>query len=407
MSNCHLIIDARPHTGPPRDHGLPHAVPYFETFPVMPSPSEKGSLYTSSSRRTVMLNTSLEAVLDAINNNVENQGTVLLVCHADGNGLYMKLATGSAWAESQNLEQLLEWVFSIEIIGRPASAQNIPETWLAEKRIEDWRRLWSPSIGERSHRPFETTFSATTAREARDIFFRQLTADAASWDLEGWRGLARLATKILDVRSKRLDRLELRACWIGLVRFANYTLKNLFGCGELVAPKELNFFLDLPIYHYPLQGIRRARGPARPRGPLSQVFNQGLQRAEAALRGPHTRVFRDYMYMVRSSSYTTYTSFPTWPAIAVTVNQKEPSFDFDGRAYVCNPTEAIGPSKEDRDIVRWFVNKYIQYGYGDQWLVTHATGRLAIPLHGFWTPRNTSVFVLPEEPSYVKMINRM
>jgi hypothetical protein len=406
MIDCYLIIDGRSHIGPPEEHGLPHAVPYFEAFPVMPSPSEKGWLNTSSTNRTIMKNTSLEAVLDAINDNVGNQGTVLLVCHADVDGLYMRVATGAAHATAGNLELLLKIVYSIEIIGRPTSAQNNLDKWLEDKTYADWQKLRHGGLGREGHWPFETLFPADEVG-ARNTFKDNLENAARSFKLRSWRGLVRLVVKILDVRNKHLDRLELRACWMGLVKFATYTVKGLFGCAELVVPNELNFFLDLPIGHRSrLPSSPRTRGSARRRTPLSSTEQQ--QMAEAALNGPHTRMFRDYNYVVGRYSFgiLIHAPFPNWPAIGVTVNRRGETFDFDGHAYVCNPTHEDGPRYEDRDIVRWFIDEYVAPEYGDQWLARHATGKLAIPLHGFWTEEKNKVFVLPGERSYLKMINR-
>jgi hypothetical protein len=396
VSNCHLIIDGRPQTGPEESHGLPHAVPYFEEFPVMPSPSNKGALQTSSNDRTVMRNTSLEAVLDAIIAHVRTHGTVLLVCHADEDGLYMRIATGAAFARAVVLGDLRKIVDSIKIIGRPASAQNIPDNWLADKSHDDWKKL-------QGRWPFTTVVPATAA-EARQYFMDSLRNAARTWRLGGWRGPVRLAVKILDVQDKRLDRLELRACWIGSSRDTSKKVKDLFRCAEFVAPEELNFFMELPIGRRLLRGIPGRRGSARQPGPLNPAAEQ--QMAEAALRGRNTRMFRNYTYVVGRYRWGTllHNPFPNWPAIAVTVNRLRSTFRFSGHAYVCTPAQATDSRYEDRAIVRWFIEQYIQPKGGTPWLARHATGRLAIPFHGFWTPEQNDVFVLPGESSYLRRI---
>ena len=368
----------------------------------MPSPSEKGWLKTSSTNRTVMNNTSLEAVLDAIISHVGAKGTVLLVCHADSkNGLYMRIAAGAAFAATVTLKDLSNVVFSIWNIGRPASAQHIPDNWLADKTIDDWKKmqgLWPWN---------KANFVPVTAADARKHYFDSLIAASNDWKLGSWRALVRLALKILDVQEKQLDRLEMRACWFGKTADIAGTLQKLLKCTELVAPEELNFFIELPIYHRLQPGVRRTRGSARQPGPTRPVDQQ--QKAEDSLKGPNTRLFRDYTYVVGSYSWGTllHSPFPAWPAIAVTVNRKGKSFDFDGIAYLCNPTEEIRSRVywKDRDIVRWFIDKYIQdEGGGAQWLARHPTGKVAIPFHGLWTP-NDDIFVLPYEAGYQQRIN--
>jgi hypothetical protein len=221
MADVRLIIDGE---------GLPHAKGYYATFPHEPSPA--GEMALKASATVVVSPLTALGLLDELVK-AGAGGTALVVCHAEPQGLRVRLDAKGTFLSQPAVEVIEQ---SERGLARATAIRAMPEKTPKEK--QDKKNEWQ-ALSERIEMGLHGEFSLAEASQQFDKWF----ASQAGRLRISTRTLRQLFTKSNAVRALNLDRLEFRACDLGTDKAAMTVLKRFFGCKTLVAPRCRTIYL--------------------------------------------------------------------------------------------------------------------------------------------------------------------
>ena len=396
MAKFRAIIDAG-------DGGLPSAATYYKFFPREPSPVKEMRL--SPGTTAALKKTTLASVLDEMAR-VDSGGVVLLVCHGMTSGLLIDIAAGSnASVEAQSMTTLMT------LADRDAAAdaaRKMPQITDADKEAKANAYV---AILKAAGANIVGKVELAEAVKAYDAWF---AGEAQKWKLKS-PGLRDLIHKMRAVQAKKLERVELRACNVGAGKKGEMAvMKKFFGCATLLAPLAETFFLP-PLF------IETAAATAK-FDPLAgwyfNLFVPGIYNAQTNTvpgtlmwqpnqNHSHVRYHKEILDLNAPSSTAWVRSNPhrarPFPNVSAALKLRVDIWEVDLFKYVgglaTTPATTVhgrhtGP---DWDAIRAFVKGFIFP------TTTYRQGNF--PMAGFWNPVNTTkIWVLPNEPEYVKQI---
>jgi len=376
-------------------HGLEPAADYYAEFLWEPSPAGEMNLNKSD---IVKIN---DATLDAVLEEMVKAGAggvVMLVCHAYGEGLLMPLAKGGRLPAGREAITRLVAVSAAQ--RRAKVIRAMPSGTEKEKKakIDAWVKLTDEFSAD-----FD--FGEVTLSEVEQKYERWLDDVAKNKLLLGGASpratLTRLVEKIGTVQSLRLERVELRACELGGFPEAMKAVKELFGCGKLLAPTVGTFYLKgVPVDTFDDFSRRylheHPRVSIRPHG--SDPFDFAVDMRKTS---PGTRLFWDYAFGYippanphpapnRYDSGTT--TVKMWHILVMIIEEVSP-FWYRGSAGTWHQASRHKPQwKEAQEFVKAYMVPNAKYTSG------------SLQLAGFWTPGEPEPWLLPNEPEYVDHI---
>jgi len=221
MTHARLIIDA---------HGLPHANGYYTVFPHEPSP--EGELEVTEADTVASPELTVLTLLDELAKAGKN-GTALVVCHAEPHGLRVRMDAHGTFLSDMAVEVIEE---SDRGLASATAIRAMPQA--DGKQIQDKKNAWQ-SLNERIGMGLVGTFDLTEASDQFDRWF----ASQASKISVGPPALRQLIAKSQTLRSVGLDRIEFRACDLGIDAKAMTIIKRFFGCKRMLAPRCRTFYL--------------------------------------------------------------------------------------------------------------------------------------------------------------------
>jgi hypothetical protein len=388
-------------------HGLEVAADYYKKIPWEPSPA--GNLALDQSPIVRLNDATLDSVLDEMIK-AGAGATVLLVCHAYGEGLLMPLAHhGRLPAGRTAITKLLE-VSSAE--GKARAIRGMPERTDNDKKkkIDAWTALTDEIAAG-------AVMGEVTLQEAEWLYTNWVDGVAKDQLLLGGPSptavLKRLVQKVERVQSLNLDRVELRACNIGGFPDAMAKVKQLFGCRSLLAPLVGTFYLS----GVPVETLDRfdrrfvsehRRGGFRYPGPAGRFEELGWDPPEAFALGvrkanPGMRIFWDVQstYIPPANphpsphKYDGGTSVIKMRQVFAMIVEEVSPFWYRGSAATWHESKRHGPLQDD---AQTFVHDYIMG------TASYKSGSLTVA--GFWTPGGGMPWLLPNEPEYVQQITQ-
>jgi hypothetical protein len=393
---AHIIIDAR-------QEGLPSAVTYYKTFPWEPSPL--GDITITST--TVMMNSSLNAALDAMLGVVGTGGIVVLVCHAFRHGILLPILSGGRTLTVADNMKIIDKVIVAE--AEVATIRKLRISTVKEQKfmLDHWATLLNrlqPGL----------VVGTFTASEAEAAYASWLEMVATNFEFNGKPrrdAMRELISKLLRVRSLNLSRLELRACNIGQDKTTMEVVRKFFGVDHLTAPTVGTFFHGLfPIstmvqFRVPRRDVRSGNRVAGPLGLPTRIYYNSSRSMNQ--HNHTTRAFLREMKMVFSSSERgiiegfSSREYLHWDATgryAFTLTVDSPKdYHYKASATAVSMRNSVTPDWSE-------VKKFVQ-----GWIMPNSTYEIGLfPLAGLWTPDiSHQPFVLPNETLYKKLIEQV
>jgi hypothetical protein len=398
MARIAVII----HSG---NEGLYSAPKYYQQFPWEPSPA--GALDLSPSNAEFhAIDASLQQVLDLMVK-AGPGGTVLIVCHAYGEGLLMPLTPGAGKrglpAGKAAISHLLE-ASEAERGAKQIRAMPAGTNKEKEAKKSAWAKLVKDFnagaiMGEVTLKELEGLYESWLESVARDEMLLS----------GGARVLRQLIASMEKVQGMKLARVELRACSLGGFRDSMLMVKKLFGCYRLLAPIVGTFYLEgMPVTGLDIfdrRYVAEHRGGAfQVPGPVgSAAQDRGDFIFNVMKNNPSARIFWDVQFEYSASSHggarwnapkVVYTTDLTRGQVVVMIVEEVKEFFYRGSAGTWHEK---GPhhAPDSRDMltfVRDFIWKNSKISSG------------SLMVSGFWTPGEELPWVLPVEPQYVDHI---
>jgi hypothetical protein len=398
QTQARLIIDSS-------EAGLPAAPGYYRVFPREPSPL--GAMGFSPQRTTLMQSPSLAAVLDGMVQ-AGAGGAAMLVCHSweNGAGLDLPLVAGGHTGVVPDAIAKLDDAIQTESV--EPTVRAAPEDTAAEKATK--RQFYWDMFQKLRPGRVNSTFDLKEAPGLYTICLDEVARQILQLPPNPTctATLRRLIAKVNTVRGLRLSRVELRSCKLGNDEPTMRSLKGLFGCGKLLAPRVETFYCP-NIYTFTMAQvadyfIRLENAPTtdrwnRPIDPNKRVPGprgkpQMTSAMYAALFRHHTRFFF---------------TFDAPPQ-----NVPQPRFGIPGgrikELFALNLHEVRRfhyrgfmdvPAGRQRDaMLKMFVSSYIMPG-------AKLPSYSSFPIAGFWLNNPRWPFVLPNDPwpRYIDFIN--
>lgn len=387
------------HTG---NKGLGPAVDFYKQFPWEPSPA--GEMTIDPKNITSLQDATLQGVLDAMAQ-APAGGNVLLVCHAEKNGLLMPVAKGAIGSAGQTeLAKLLELSALQQKVKRIHAMPNGTDEEKKAK-VNAWFEL---------HRGIdsEPAFEGATLQQLEQNYVKWLE-DVAQDELF-LRGkspradLVKLIQSMETVQSRRFKRVELRACDIGGSTTAMETLKKFFGCQKLLAPTVTTFYLKaLPIHNLGTFSNRyhqdHKTGNYRSPGPIGTKYKDpGDYVIDVVRPNPGNRIFWDVEYgyippenagpgPLKNDGGTT--TIKLKRRLASMLVEEVQKYWFRGSLGIWNTQ---GLTDQAQKFVKDFIMPASKYTGGD------------LNIAGFWTPGSTNLpWILPNDPEYIDQIKEV
>jgi len=418
LTEAILVIDAR-------DHGLPHAPKYYQTFPQEPSPL---GLLTFTAQKTTAMSgdSSLFTALPELGK-AGAGGAAVVVCHAYASGMLLPIAPGGAhqFADKQGLDVIDK---AIKAEADHARILALPRTTDVQRTaaLGQWRTFLvglGADIGE--------VFSEAEAETAYSNWFGKTVVSAL--EFKDASTVRTLLARVLAVRQAKLARIELRACNVGGDRTTMEMLRKFFGCDAMTAPTVGTFYAVVQVG--PLVQVFSRRGthgtstsprPISLRDTLNSLSGVDLRDAIISARLmkelDSTRGFlRVLIVTVEKGPVLGRNTGIRFGELEIEgdtfrfllrVKQKpNEEFEYDLNAWATGSAGAAAPAP---DIIRLFAAGsfdpntlfrgepvVVQTGRGPR-NVLHA---LSMPVAGLWTPGTPNQpFVLPLESAYLPLI---
>jgi hypothetical protein len=387
------------------NEGLYPAPRYYKQFPWEPSPA--GNLDLSPSHAEFhAIDANLQQVLDLMVK-AGPGGTVLIVCHAYSDGLAMPLTPGAGMnyipAGKDAISSLLN-ASDAERRAKPIRAMPAG----TDKEIEAKKSAWTKLLTDLDAGAIMGEVTLKELERLYESWFSGVAEEVMSLS-GGARVLRQLIASMEKVQKMKLERVELRACSLGIYRDSMLIVKKLFGCYRLLAPIVGTFYLDrIPVTSLGIFDGRYVAehrgGPFQVPGPVggaAQIPRSFI--SDVIKNNPSARTFWDVQFEISTSS----DDGATWHApqvlertdvtrgqVVVMIVEEVKKFFYRGSAATWHekgPRHAPD-SRDMRTFVRDFIWKNSKLGSG------------SLMVAGFWTPGEELPWILPVEPQYVDHI---
>lgn len=385
MAGIPIIIQAGP-------HGLGIAESYYQKFPWEPSPA--GDLDLQGAGIVKFPNITFDLLLAELGK-ASAGGTVLVVCHAHNafgsilqtSGLLMPLSADAGVSAQDDAFQFL-----VEASAADRRAKTIRA--MPEKTNEEKKAKGDAWIGLATD--FYLGFPPNGATLPQlDQFYEKGFDSSARSKLQlqgGARSLRSILAHMERVQSLKLDRVEFRACSIGKDTETMKHLKDVFGCGKLLAPGARTFYGNMPVNtlrQFNNQFIAQHRGSG-----FTTPGPAGIDPTDLYLdyirKHPKSRLFWDVEYGSCGSNCTSIKLKDR--ALAMIVEEVAPSL-YRSSAATWHENAKHKPLDDDASkFVHQYIMKQGNYSSGD------------IMIAGLWTPDEDPPWLLAAETDYVDHI---